>query len=132
LTIDAAYGTFQEDIKGSIKEGKLADLIVLSENPLTIDESRLEDITVLMTMIGGIVEYCAPNQDILCTETLVTSTPTSTIPMSTTSSQTSTDDTSVAQTTSSTTEKTSTSTTSVSFVYLLLSFFTIMIARMKK
>jgi predicted amidohydrolase YtcJ len=57
LTIDAAYGTFQEDVKGSIKEGKLADLVVLSANPLTESKDKLEEIEVLMTMIGGDIEY---------------------------------------------------------------------------
>jgi predicted amidohydrolase YtcJ len=62
LTIDGAYGTFQEDIKGSIKVGKLADLVILSDNPLTVPENTLADIEVLMTMVGGVVEYTAPGQ----------------------------------------------------------------------
>jgi predicted amidohydrolase YtcJ len=57
ITIDAAYGTFQEDVKGSIKVGKWADLVILSDNPLTVSESSLADIEVLMTMVGGIAEY---------------------------------------------------------------------------
>ncbi|MFX0181635.1 MAG: amidohydrolase [Candidatus Hodarchaeota archaeon] len=64
LTIDAAYGTFQENIKGSIKEGKLADLVVLSDNPLTVSKSSLTDLKVLMTMIGGIIEYLSPDQSL--------------------------------------------------------------------
>jgi hypothetical protein len=59
LTIDAAYGTFQEDIKGSIEVGKFADLVILSENPLTALENTLSDIEVIMTMVGGIAEYTA-------------------------------------------------------------------------
>jgi hypothetical protein len=62
ITIDAAYGTFQEDIKGSIKAGKFADLVILSNNPLTVPESSLADIEVQMTMVGGVVEYTAPGQ----------------------------------------------------------------------
>ncbi|MFW9809110.1 MAG: amidohydrolase [Candidatus Thorarchaeota archaeon] len=59
LTIDAAYGTFQEDVKGSVKVGKFADLVMLSDNPLTVPENTLADIEVLMTMVGGVVEYTA-------------------------------------------------------------------------
>jgi imidazolonepropionase-like amidohydrolase len=62
ITIDAAYGTFQEDIKGSIKVGKFADLVILSDNPLTVPENTLADIDVLMTMVGGVMEYIAPGQ----------------------------------------------------------------------
>ncbi|MHA3963925.1 MAG: amidohydrolase, partial [Candidatus Thorarchaeota archaeon SMTZ1-45] len=65
ITIDAAYGTFQEDTKGSIKVGKLADLVMLSDNPLTVSEDNLADIEVLMTMVGGVVEYTAPGQQFL-------------------------------------------------------------------
>ncbi|TFH07205.1 MAG: hypothetical protein E4H14_09015 [Candidatus Thorarchaeota archaeon] len=65
LTIDAAYGTFQEDIKGSIKVGKFADLVILSDNPLTVPENTLGDLEVLMTMVGGVVEYTAPEQQFL-------------------------------------------------------------------
>lgn len=57
ITIDAAYGLCQEDIIGSIKAGKLADLVVISDNPLTVPENSLADIEVLLTMIGGKIEY---------------------------------------------------------------------------
>ena len=66
LTIDAAYGTFQEDVKGSLEEGKYADLVVLSENPLTIPEGEIVDIKVLMTMVGGNVKYTADNFETEC------------------------------------------------------------------
>jgi len=65
ITIDAAYGTFQEDIKGSIKVGKLADLVILSDNPLTAPQNTLANIQVLMTMVGGTVEYTALGQQFL-------------------------------------------------------------------
>ena len=67
ITIDAAYGTFQEDIKGSIKVGKLADLVILSDNPMTVPESDLANLEVLMTMVGGVLEYSAPGHQFLCT-----------------------------------------------------------------
>ncbi|UCH03814.1 MAG: amidohydrolase family protein, partial [Candidatus Thorarchaeota archaeon] len=65
ITIDAAYGTFQEDVKGSIRVGKFADLVILSDNPLTVPENTLANIEVLMTMVGGVVEYAAPGQQYL-------------------------------------------------------------------
>ncbi|MHA1995126.1 MAG: amidohydrolase [Candidatus Hodarchaeales archaeon] len=61
LTIDGAYGTFQENEKGSIKFGKLADLVVLSENPLTVPDTEIKDIEVLLTMIDGEIEYIKPD-----------------------------------------------------------------------
>ncbi|UCE10866.1 MAG: amidohydrolase family protein [Candidatus Thorarchaeota archaeon] len=67
MTIDAAYGTFQEDVKGSIRVGKLADFVVLSDNPLTVPESSLANIEVLMTIVGGVAEYTAPGQQFLST-----------------------------------------------------------------
>lgn len=57
LTINAAYGTFQEDVKGSIEVGKLADVVVLSNNPLYAPETDIIDIKVLMTMIGGEIVF---------------------------------------------------------------------------
>jgi predicted amidohydrolase YtcJ len=68
LTIDAAYGTNQDDVKGSIKVGKFADLVMLSDNPLTVPENTLADIEVLMTMVGGVVEYTAPGEQFLPAE----------------------------------------------------------------
>jgi predicted amidohydrolase YtcJ len=56
-TINAAYASFEEDIKGSVTPGKLADMVVLSENPLTIKPERLMDIKVEMTIIGGEVVW---------------------------------------------------------------------------
>lgn len=52
-TIGNAWLMMEEREKGSIEVGKLADLIVLSEDPLTAPETRLRDATVLMTIVGG-------------------------------------------------------------------------------
>jgi predicted amidohydrolase YtcJ len=52
-TVENAYLTFEERIKGSIEPGKLADLVVLSDDILTCPEKRIEQMTVLMTMVGG-------------------------------------------------------------------------------
>ena len=52
-TINGAHLTFDEDKKGSLEPGKLADLAVLSADPLTIEEDAIADIGSLMTMAGG-------------------------------------------------------------------------------
>ena len=59
FTIDAAYGTFEEDVKGSLAVGKYADLVVLSDDPTTVATDSLPDVQVLVTVVGGQVEYCA-------------------------------------------------------------------------
>jgi predicted amidohydrolase YtcJ len=56
-TINNAYASFEEDIKGTIEGGKLADLIVLSEDILTCPEEHIKDIKVLLTMVNGKVVY---------------------------------------------------------------------------
>jgi len=52
-TIETAHLTFEEDIKGSLEPGKLADLIVLSHDPLTCPENDIKDITAELTMVDG-------------------------------------------------------------------------------
>jgi len=59
VTLWGAYQHFEEDRKGSIEVGKLADLVVLSENPLTIDPARIGEITVLETIKEGNTVYRA-------------------------------------------------------------------------
>ena len=61
MTIRAAYAMHCENKTGSLKPGKLADLVVLSNNPLEIDPVKIEDIQVLMTMVDGWVEYWSEN-----------------------------------------------------------------------
>jgi len=52
-TINGAYAAFEEDIKGSIKPGKLADLVILDKNPLEIPKEDLNIISILETIIRG-------------------------------------------------------------------------------
>jgi predicted amidohydrolase YtcJ len=58
-TIDAAYAAFEEDIKGSLEVGKLADVTVLSRDILTIPDEEIPDARVLYTIVGGKVRYTA-------------------------------------------------------------------------
>ncbi|MFB8242055.1 amidohydrolase [Kitasatospora purpeofusca] len=53
ITINAAHQYGEQDRKGSIEVGKLADLVVLSENPLTVDPERIRDIEVIETIKAG-------------------------------------------------------------------------------
>jgi predicted amidohydrolase YtcJ len=66
LTLSAAYAAFQENERGSIEPGKLADLTVLSSDIMTIPEAEILHTHVLLTLIGGKVVYAAadaPLQD---------------------------------------------------------------------
>jgi predicted amidohydrolase YtcJ len=53
----AAYASFEEDLKGSIEPGKLADLVVLGQDPRRVTPDEIKDISVEMTMVGGEVKY---------------------------------------------------------------------------
>jgi predicted amidohydrolase YtcJ len=59
-TINNAYLTFEERIKGSIEPGKLADLVVLPEDILTCPDKHIEQMPVTMTMVGGRIVYRRP------------------------------------------------------------------------
>jgi len=60
-TVDCAYITFDEGKKGSLEPGKLADLAVLSADPLSVEEAGLRDIAAAMTMVGGRTVFEMPN-----------------------------------------------------------------------
>jgi hypothetical protein len=56
-TINGAWQDHMEDLKGSIEVGKLADLCVLGEDILTVDPHKLDEIRVLMTIVGGKIVF---------------------------------------------------------------------------
>jgi len=58
-TINAAFASFEEGIKGSITPGKLADMVVLSDDPVKSPPEQIKDIRVAMTIIGGKVVWVA-------------------------------------------------------------------------
>lgn len=57
ITINAAYQHKQEHLKGSIKVGKLADFVILGENPLTVEVDKIKDIEVLETIKEGVTIF---------------------------------------------------------------------------
>ncbi len=56
-TINNAYASFEENIKGSIEIGKLADFVVLSDDILSIDPVKIKDVKVEMTVFDGEIVY---------------------------------------------------------------------------
>ncbi len=56
-TIDAAYASFDESVKGSIEPGKYADLAILQDNPLTVEKEKIKEIHVVMTIVNGKIIY---------------------------------------------------------------------------
>lgn len=58
-TVGSAYAEFQENVKGTIEPGKLADLVILSDEIFTIDRAKIRDAKVLTTILDGRVVYQA-------------------------------------------------------------------------
>ena len=56
-TVNGAYATFEENIKGSLTPGKVADIVVLSKNIMTVPESEILNTKVLYTIIDGKIVY---------------------------------------------------------------------------
>jgi len=58
-TINGAYASFEENLKGSITAGKLADFVVLGEDPHTVDPEKIKDVQIVRTVVGGTAAYQA-------------------------------------------------------------------------
>lgn len=58
-TLNGAYNSHEEAIKGSITPGKLADFVVLSDDPFTMDNSKIKDLQIVRTVVGGSTVYQA-------------------------------------------------------------------------
>jgi predicted amidohydrolase YtcJ len=60
MTLWAAHQIFEEDRKGSIEPGKLADFVILTEDPTAVDPETLDQIVVAETIKEGVTVYTAP------------------------------------------------------------------------
>jgi len=58
-TINGAYNSHEEAMKGSITPGKLADFVVLSDDLFTVDKDKIKDIQIVRTVVGGSTAYQA-------------------------------------------------------------------------
>ncbi len=56
-TIWAAWSAFEDHLKGSLEPGKLADIVVLSQDLLTVSDDAIPDTRVEMTILGGEVRF---------------------------------------------------------------------------
>jgi predicted amidohydrolase YtcJ len=58
-TLNGAYASHEESLKGSITAGKLADFVVLADDPHTVDKEKMKDIQIVRTVVGGATVYQA-------------------------------------------------------------------------
>ena len=60
ITADAAFQYREEADRGTLEVGKVADLVLLSQNPLRVDPQRLREVKVVETVKGGRTVYLRP------------------------------------------------------------------------
>ena len=58
-TLNGAYASFEENIKGSITAGKLADFVILADDPHDVDPDNIKNIEIVRTVVGGTTMYAA-------------------------------------------------------------------------
>ena len=58
----SAYAEFQDQEKGSITAGKLADMVLLSDDIFTIDPAKIRDVKIIRTIVGGKTVWDASDQ----------------------------------------------------------------------
>ena len=58
-TLNGAYAAHEESTKGSITAGKLADFVVLADDPHTVANGKIKDIQIVQTVVGGATMYQA-------------------------------------------------------------------------
>jgi hypothetical protein len=68
MTTEAAYALHLEEELGTLEPGKLADLVVLSANPLEVEASAVGGVEVLLTMVDGVVEWQSEELDVQATD----------------------------------------------------------------
>jgi predicted amidohydrolase YtcJ len=57
FTLDAAYASFEEKLKGSVEPGKLADITILEKDLTQLPSEEIKDVSVMMTIVGGKILY---------------------------------------------------------------------------
>ena len=64
-TLRSAFAEFQENVKGSVEVGKMADFVILSEDIFAVDASKILRAEVIITVVGGNVVFQTAKEDTL-------------------------------------------------------------------
>src|SRR5262249_10923113 len=62
-TLNGAWASFEEKVKGSITPGKLADFVMLAQDPHTVPANTIKDIKVLRTVVGGQAVHASKGEE---------------------------------------------------------------------